>query len=206
MRSLLLVLTLLLLPGTASASVPTTIKIADRWIFRVVVPVDDNKSLVGTAFCQPGTSAPRLLTAAHATGPGMFVLDRTQKRHEVKVYFKDADRDVAVLVLDDASKVCDLNPFQWAKRSPEVGEDIWVVGYPTNVDLPLKRKGTLASEEGFHPQIPGRRASIFHALKGDSGSPVFDSAGNVIGIEQGGTENGVIDFYLPVEQIRKVIK
>lgn len=207
MRSLLLVLTILLLPSTAGASAPTSVKIADKWIFRVVIPAGGDKSLVGTAFCQPGTSAPHLVTAAHATGPAMFVLDYQQQRHDVKVFFQDKDRDVAILILDASSKVCELNSFQWAKRSPENGDDIWLVGLPAGIVKPLKRKGTLASDESFvDGAIPGRRAATFHALKGDSGSPVFDAAGNVIGVEQGGTENGVIAFYLPVEQVRKALK
>lgn len=203
MRWLLLVL--LLLPAPAHTA-PLSVKHAERFIFRTVVPKDAERVSVGTAFCLPGTAAPRLVTAGHTTGPGLFVLDYKYQRHDVKVYFEDEKRDMAILILDADSKVCDLNPFQWAKRSPDIGDDIWIVGLPAGMLRPLTRKGTLASGEDFIEEIPGRRASTFHAIQGDSGAPVFDSAGNVIGIEQGGTKNGIIDFYLPVEQIRKVIK
>lgn len=101
----------------------------------------------------------------------------------------DKVNDIAILEITDSRfKGFDSLPYGVASRIADVGEDVFVVGYPLGQELGEEIKvttGSINSRTGFGDfqncyQI---QAPITH---GNSGGPMFDNKGNVIGIVVGG--------------------
>ena len=133
------------------------------------------------------------------------------------------DADIAFLELKYQPKgVKPLVPrFEKSNNSPEV----YVVGYPHGVSAPIDTKGrrrvldrklgvllpvvyhhSIKEQIGF-PNLEAHVISLDKALApGDSGAPVFDRDGYVIGIGNGGIPNtgSYISWAMPIQETRKV--
>lgn len=119
------------------------------------------------------------------------------------------DKDLALLKLSEPGKLPPATLFTGAVTD---GEDVFAVGYPGNVDLaqgldvgdivsptsPVKTRGSVSS---------GRSSKAFETIlhtaplgAGNSGGPLLDSCGRVLGANSFGTEaaNGDSEFYFAV--------
>jgi hypothetical protein len=105
-----------------------------------------------------------------------------------EVVIKDAVNDLAVLRLADSGKLagtCPEFPFQLASSSHvTLGERVSTIGYPLQPLLgstPKFSEGVVASTTGWQDDPRSLQVSA-QVQPGSSGSPLFDSEGNVIGI------------------------
>jgi serine protease Do len=119
------------------------------------------------------------------------------------------ENDLALLQLESGAR---LNPASLFIGMVEDGSDTFAIGYPANVDVAMQYN----DEDTLKPQSPvktrgtisaGRSAKAFDTLlhtapigPGNSGGPILDSCGRVIGINSFGstTENGGSEFYFAV--------
>lgn len=101
---------------------------------------------------------------------------------------RDVINDLAILRINDAEKlanVCPEMPFQLAPaKNAVLGEQVSTIGYPLSSLLgsnPKFSEGVIAAKSGI--QDDPRWFQISAAIQpGSSGSPLFDSEGNVVGI------------------------
>ncbi len=107
---------------------------------------------------------------------------------KAEVVIKDATNDLAILRLTDASKLattCPELPFQLASSSRvTLGEHVSAIGYPLTPMLgstPKFSEGAISSKTGFQDDATSFQISA-QIQPGSSGSPLFDSDGNVIGV------------------------
>lgn len=107
----------------------------------------------------------------------------------------DKNNDIAILKIND-SKFSSMGtiPYNVPTIMAEVGEDIFVLGYPLTQTMGNEIKltnGIISSRSGFQGDVALYQMTA-PIQPGNSGGPMFDSKGNVIGIvvaHHAGAEN-----------------
>ena len=93
--------------------------------------------------------------------------------------------------------------------SSDVGEDIWVLGYPLTKTMGNEIKlttGVISAKSGFEDDVTMYQISA-PIQPGNSGGPVFDSKGNLIGIicaQHKGAEN--VSYAIKCSYLRNLIE
>ena len=120
-----------------------------------------------------------ILTAAHvpdhAVGHPMVVLFTDGSSSLATLVWEDEASDTAIMKLATPTK---LAPAKLSHIPPHTGDTIYAVGYPLGLPLSVQR-GQVVAEEPAGPSIIVINCTI---APGDSGGPVFNEAGEVVGI------------------------
>ena len=102
-----------------------------------------------------------------------------------KVVITDQKNDLAIIKVDDQDfNQIEKIPYTLKESLSEVGEDIFVLGYPLTGSMGEEVKltnGIVSSRTGYEGDISLYQISA-PVQPGNSGGPLFDSKGNVIGI------------------------
>lgn len=113
----------------------------------------------------------------------IYVQNDAGDAFHAKVVYTEPHYDVAVLKIDDSTfKSLNPLPYSFKKAKSDLGEDVFTVGYPRN--NAVYDKGYLSSSTGFHDDTTSYQVSI-PVNPGNSGGPLLDTHGNVIGIISG---------------------
>jgi S1-C subfamily serine protease len=114
---------------------------------------------------------------------------------KAKVLVSDKNNDLALIQIDDYSfTTLGTIPYTIKTKLAGVGENIFVLGYPLRATMGDEIKltnGIISSRTGFQGNITSYQISA-PVQPGNSGGPLFDSQGNLIGIinaKHGGAEN-----------------
>ena len=209
---------LVLLAPLPAAADPADIDAAARGVVRVVIVEHEGDSVIaishGTGFA---VSPERVVTNSH-------VIQEAQANPNLFIGIVPSDGEEAVyarlisvsprndLALIATTKPMNLPPLT-ISGNPESGDtSVTAVGYPMNVD----RAQGLGMADIFHAQPPvkaigslaGRRPSrqfdtLLHTApiaRGNSGGPLLDPCGRVIGVNSFGAESGSAEgeFYFAV--------
>jgi serine protease Do len=137
----------------------------------------------GTGFAL--TSSGYLVTNYHVVegADSVYVQNSKGESFKVKTIYVDPSSDIAVLQIDDQEfKNLSPLPYAFKKTSSDIGEDVYTIGYPK--DDVVYGKGYLSSATGFGGDSIAYQISI-PVNPGNSGGPLLDSKGNVIGIVSG---------------------
>jgi serine protease Do len=123
-----------------------------------------------------------VITNAHVLKGSSFanVINCNHDEFKADIIFRDEEKDLAVLKINDE----DFKPFKnlpYAIRKSEVdlGEEVFTLGYPSN-DITYN-KGDLSAKFGFKGDSTRWQLEM-NANPGNSGGPVLDKNGEVIGI------------------------
>ena len=105
--------------------------------------------------------------------------------YTAEVVTTDKVNDIAILRITD-SQFTDFGtiPYAVQQRMADVGEDVFVLGYPLTQALGDEIKltnGIISSRTGYQGNISTYQMSA-PVQPGNSGGPMFDNKGNVIGI------------------------
>lgn len=113
----------------------------------------------------------------------IYVQNNKGESFKVQTIYIDPAFDIAVLQINDpAFKDLASLPYTFKKTSADLGEDVYTIGYPK--DDVVYGKGYLSSATGFGGDSIAYQISI-PVNPGNSGGPLMDSRGNVIGIVSG---------------------
>lgn len=117
------------------------------------------------------------------------------KTYKAKVLVSDKNNDLALIQIDEANFTSlGTIPYTIKTGLAGVGENIFVLGYPLRATMGDEIKltnGIVSSRTGFQGDITSYQISA-PVQPGNSGGPLFDSQGNLIGIinaKHGGAEN-----------------
>lgn len=107
------------------------------------------------------------------------------KSYKASLIGTDKNNDLALLKIDD-SAFCGFGniPYAVSSTMSEVGEDIFVLGYPLTSTMGDEIKlttGIISSKTGFQGDVALYQISA-PIQPGNSGGPLFDRKGNLIGI------------------------
>lgn len=107
------------------------------------------------------------------------------RTYNAKALVIDRTNDLALIQIDDLEfKLLDTTPFLIKTGLSDVGESVFVLGYPLRATMGDEIKlttGIISSKTGYKGDITSYQISA-PAQPGNSGGPLFDSQGNLIGI------------------------
>jgi S1-C subfamily serine protease len=117
------------------------------------------------------------------------------KKYKAKLVVADTKNDLAIIQITDSSFTSfDAIPFTIKNQTSDVGTSVNVLGYPLRATMGDEIKltnGLISSKTGYKGDITSYQISA-PVQPGNSGGPLFDVDGNVIGIvnaKHGGAEN-----------------
>ncbi len=142
----------------------------------------------GTGFLIDGNGY--LITNTHVLkGQRIIATNDKGQQFLAKVCMKDDARDIAVLKIDDK----DFKPYAQLpyslNRKVKLAEPVYTLGYPK--DEIVYSEGYLSSETGYKSDTLSYQISIA-ADHGNSGGPVLNKNGDVIGILTSNFEGGAV--------------
>ncbi len=158
---------------------------------------DNEINSVKNSIGAPGTPAPfykmggtgflidtkgYLVTNAHIIQNAKNVVVQKNNGQDLKVnvVYVDADRDLAILKIDDENyKAPSLIPYSIKRNSGDIAESVYTLGYPRN-DI-VYGEGYLAAKTGFNGDTLTCQIAIA-ANPGNSGGPILNKNGEIIGI------------------------
>ena len=137
----------------------------------------------GTGFLVSGNGY--IVTAYHVvkSSDSVFIENEKFGRLKVSVVYKNPDTDVALLLIID-EQFKNLHPVPFAIRGSEgaLGESVYTLGYPRNEIV--YGDGTISATSGYEQNESSYQISI-PVNPGNSGGPMIDQQGAVIGIING---------------------
>ena len=134
----------------------------------------------GTAFLIDGKGY--LVTNAHIIRNSSHIVVVNNKSEEFNVTLVKAfpERDIAILRIDDDNyKPVSNLPYMMSKSTTDVAEPLYTLGYPRN-DI-VYTEGYLSARTGLNGDTLSCQLGIA-ANHGNSGGPVFNHDGEVIGV------------------------
>jgi S1-C subfamily serine protease len=119
-----------------------------------------------------------------------FIYQGQKKSYKAKVISTDKQNDLAVLKIDDTNFKPFINlPYNFKTQISDVGSNVFALGYPmalTAMGDEIKfTDGKISSKTGYEGNITTYQISV-PIQPGNSGGPLFDYDGNVIGITNAG--------------------
>ncbi len=113
----------------------------------------------------------------------VYVQNSEGESFKVKQIYVDPAYDLAVLqIIDPEFKQLASLPYTFKKSVSNVGEDVYTIGYPR--DDQVYGKGYVSSRNGYAGDTVAYQVSI-PVNPGNSGGPLLDNRGNVVGIING---------------------
>lgn len=110
-------------------------------------------------------------------------------KYKAKVIASDRNNDLAILKIDDSTfDGFGTIPYRVSTRIVDVGEDVFVLGYPLTQYMGEEIKltnGIISSRTGYQGDVSSYQISA-PIQPGNSGAPLFDSKGDIIGIINAG--------------------
>lgn len=128
----------------------------------------------------------------------------SQKRFKVVIAYANAEEDVALLQVQDSSFVpFEPIPYAFRTQTAALGEAVYTLAYPQQAIV--YGEGALSAQVGFEGSPQSYQISI-PVNPGNSGSPLIDAQGNVLGMVQAKDQqlDGVA-FALKSSQIREIL-
>lgn len=102
---------------------------------------------------------------------------------KAEIIFTNPEKDLAILHISDSTfKSLKTIPYTFKKSDSDLGEDIYTIGFPR--DEAVYGQGYLSSSTGYAGDTLAYQISI-PVNPGNSGGPVLDKDGNIIGIISG---------------------
>ncbi len=124
--------------------------------------------------------------------------------YRANVIYIDPINDLAMLHIQDSTfKALKAAPYTFKEADSELGEDVYTIGFPR--DEVVYGQGYLSSRTGYAGDTTAYQISI-PVNPGNSGGPVLDSRGQVIGIISG-KQTGIdgASFAIKTEALLKSI-
>lgn len=107
------------------------------------------------------------------------------KTYSAKIIVEDKNNDLSVIKIEDQDFTnLGVIPYIITNRASDVGSNIFVLGYPlrsTMGDEVKLTNGIISSKSGFQGDITSYQITA-PVQPGNSGGPLFDDRGNIIGI------------------------
>ena len=107
------------------------------------------------------------------------------KTYNASVIIEDKNNDLAIIKIDDNRFTSiETIPYLLTRKTSDVGSSVFVLGYPLRASMGDEIKltnGIISSKSGFQGDVTSYQISA-PIQPGNSGGPLFDKNGNLIGI------------------------
>jgi S1-C subfamily serine protease len=129
--------------------------------------------------------------------------------YKAKIVVSDKTNDLAIIQVEDNSfSNISKIPYTFKNHPSDVGENVFVLGYPLRATMGDEIKltnGIISSKTGFQGDITSYQISA-PVQPGNSGGPLFDKSGNIIGVinsKHTGAEN--VSYAIKVNYLKNLI-
>lgn len=154
----------------------------------VSVPVSKSATSSGTGF---GISSDGIIaTNSHVINGSSKIIVRGvngdfTKSYSAKLLTEDKNNDLAIIQITEPSftSLGEI-PFTIANRTSDVGSSVFAMGYPLKAIMGDEIKltnGIISSKSGYRGDVTTYQISV-PLQPGNSGGPLFDQNGNLVGI------------------------
>ncbi len=152
------------------------------------VTISSNTPSSGTGFGI--TSNGLIVTNSHVINGASKITVRGikgdfSKSYSAKLLIEDKNNDLAIIQINDPSFVSlGTIPFTITSKTSDVGSSVYALGYPLKAVMGDEIKltnGIISSKSGFRGDVTSYQISV-PLQPGNSGGPLFDSNGNLVGI------------------------
>ncbi|HVI49141.1 MAG TPA: serine protease [Chitinophaga sp.] len=136
----------------------------------------------GTGFAVSGNGY--IVTNYHvvAGADSVYVQNTKGEAFKAVSVFEDISSDLAVLRIADSTFKGQPLPYAFKPQTAKVGEEVFTMGFPR--DEVVYGKGYISARTGFNGDTTAYQVSI-PVNPGNSGAPLLDNKGDVIGIVTG---------------------
>jgi len=151
-----------------------------------------------------------IATSAHVVSKAdsIYVVNNKGEYFKTSMVYSNDTTDVAIIKIIDSNFIYRSVPYSIKKSSTDLGEEIFTLGFPRSEIV--YGKGYLSAHTGYNGDTTSYQIAI-SANPGNSGGPIFNPSGEVIGILSGKqtTAEGVvfssksINIYKALDEIRK---
>ena len=126
-----------------------------------------------------------------------FILNDEVQKFNAEIVQVDKTNDLAIIKIFDMNfDGVDELPYNFKTRSSDVGTKVYAFGYPMALSIMGKEMkvtdGMISSKTGFDGNITTYQITA-PIQGGNSGGPLFDEKGNLIGINSSGLRKDVAD-------------
>ncbi|HTN38199.1 MAG TPA: serine protease [Arachidicoccus sp.] len=135
----------------------------------------------GSAFMIDGKGY--LVTNAHVLkGSSAVVANSDGQEFKTSIVYVDNQKDLAILKITDSDyQLVKTLPYDLKSNKVELGAEVFTLGYPRNDWVITYNKGYLSAVSGFDGDTSTVQISLL-ANPGNSGGPVFNKFGDIVGI------------------------
>ena len=125
-------------------------------------------------------------------GASNIVVKSSQGDYYAKVVATDESSDLAIIkIVDNSFVALPKIPYVFTAKTEDVGTEVFALGYPKTQKLGQEIKftdGAISAKTGAQGDIRLYQISV-PITHGNSGGPLFDKKGNLIGITSSGWDN-----------------
>ncbi|WP_300599223.1 serine protease [Niabella sp.] len=128
-----------------------------------------------------------LVTNAHViqNAQNVAVASSTGVEYFAEVVYTDPVRDIALLKITDKDfKPLPPVPYGFSRKMSDLAEPVFTMGYPREDENIVYNQGYLSAKTGFNGDTLSCQIQI-SANRGNSGSPILNDEGDVIGVLNG---------------------
>lgn len=148
----------------------------------------------GTGFLIDGKGY--LVTSAHivANADSVYIQNTKGNYFKVNTLYLNKQTDIAVLkIIDNRYQAIKALPYALQKNIADLGEEVFTLGFPRPTSEIVYNKGYLSAKTGYNGDTSSYQLAI-SANPGNSGGPIFNHSGEIIGILSGKqtTAEGVV--------------
>lgn len=129
--------------------------------------------------------------------------------YNARVIVSDKNNDLAIIQIDDDAFTSITNiPYIMKSTTSDVGESVFVLGFPLRATMGDEIKltdGIISAKTGFQGDITSYQISA-PVQPGNSGGPLFDKSGNLIGVvnaKHTGAENA--SYAIKISYLKNLI-
>ena len=134
-----------------------------------------------------------------------FIRNGEVENHPATVVLSDKQNDLSILKIDDASFTAMPSiPYNFTTSIKDTGSEVFTLGYPIADVMGEEVKftdGKISSKTGIQGDVTVYQISV-PIQPGNSGGPLFDNQGNLVGI----TSSGLNRDYFKSENVNYAIK
>lgn len=162
-----------------------------------------NAFATGFAITRDGLFATSLHVISGADS--VFIENKDGQTFKAIPIFRDPQSDLALLqVIDTGFKPLRKIPYVLKEKDSDLGEQVYTLGFPR--DEMVFGEGSLSAASGFQGDTGSYQVSI-PLNPGNSGGPLFDLRGNLIGIISGKqTETESAAFAVKSSRLAEILK
>jgi serine protease Do len=162
------------------------IKKSQKAMIEDIAEVKEKEEISSAKFAATGfliSSNGFLITSSHVVrnADSVFIENRKFGRLKVAVVNTDATNDIAVLKIKEPFRIPSL-PYLFKRTEADLGEQVFTLGFPR--EEIVYGEGTISAATGYKQNLSAYQIAV-PVNPGNSGGPLFNQAGDIIGMISG---------------------